>query len=65
MKKVITSDNIKKTFHYIDTDRSGKLSMTELQAKLGDHLDESQYKKLACLFDANSDGEVRTYNIID
>jgi len=58
LKKVLTKENISKAFRYIDTDQSGKLSMNELQAKLGDHLDESQYKRLACLFDANSDGEV-------
>ena len=30
--------------------------MLELQAKLGDHIDEKQYSRLVDLFDANGDG---------
>ena len=40
LRKVFTHTNITKAFRYIDSDNSEKLSMTELQAKLGDHIDE-------------------------
>ena len=56
---MITHQNIAKTFQYIDTDNSEAISMKELQARLGDHLDENQYKRLVNLFDSDGDGEVR------
>jgi Ca2+-binding EF-hand superfamily protein len=43
LRKVITHQNISQTFKYIDTDNSEKISMAELQARLGDHLDATQY----------------------
>lgn len=39
LRKVITHHNLIKAFKYIDTDDSQKISMLELQARLGDHLD--------------------------
>lgn len=43
LRKVITHQNLSQTFRYIDTDGSQKIEMDELQARLGDHLDASQY----------------------
>lgn len=43
LQKVITHQNLSQTFKYIDTDGSQKISMEELKARLGDHLDASQY----------------------
>ena len=56
LHKVFTHDNINKGFKYIDTDDSKKISMKELQQRLGDHIDESQYQNLVSLVDSNGDG---------
>ena len=56
LHKVFTHGNIDKTFRYIDSDDSKKISMKELQQRLGDHIDESQYQKLVSLVDSNGDG---------
>ena len=43
LRSVITHQNISQTFRYIDSDNSQKISMAELQARLGDHLETNQY----------------------
>jgi calcium-dependent protein kinase len=39
LKGLLSADNIGRTFAFIDTDGSGKLSAEELKARLGDHLE--------------------------
>lgn len=40
LNKVITDDNLERTFRIIDTDNSGALSAGELKLKLGNQLNE-------------------------
>lgn len=51
-------ENIQKTFDYIDTDGSGGLSIGELRARLGEHVEEGYYRKLVSAFGGEKSGEV-------
>ncbi len=39
LRVLLTPDIIEKTFRYIDIDGSATISASELQARLGDHLE--------------------------
>ena len=58
MHQLLSPHNIEMTFRYIDADGSGAISAAELQARLGEHLEESYYSKVVAHFDLDGDGEV-------
>ena len=45
-------------FDYMDYDRSGTLSVTELREQLGENMSEEAYKKLIKEYDTDRDGEI-------
>jgi Ca2+-binding EF-hand superfamily protein len=59
LKSVLSYENICMTFDYLDIDKSGKISASELQLRLGSHLDEAHYARILKTFDDNKDSEVR------
>lgn len=58
LKTIITEENLKKTFRFIDTDGNGSLSVTEIKSKLGDNISEEYYAKLLKHFNAKGNGEI-------
>ncbi len=65
IEKILTDENLEKTFVMIDTDKSAKLSVNEIKAKLGGEISEAYYAKLISFFDEDKDGEVRDFSYVD
>jgi Ca2+-binding EF-hand superfamily protein len=63
LREVLTPANIEQTFDFIDTDRSGGLSLPELRARLGGHIEDEYYRKIIRHFSRSSNGEVHCSNL--
>jgi calcium-dependent protein kinase len=57
-EKAFTNGNLKMAFNYFDTDKSGKISISELKKAFGNGYSEEMYKDLIKEFDLNKDGEI-------
>ena len=45
-------------FDYLDADKSGAISATELKSKLGNNISEKVYQEMMVKFDADGNGTV-------